>query len=132
VTPVTPVTSIAPTTGSGGGCFIATAAYGSYLHPQVKLLRNFRDDYLLTSVPGRAFVAFYYRCSPPLADIIARHPILRALTRLALTPLFVVIAHPVVSALALVLLIGAVLVSFRRRVDGCATKVCGQSSGRTT
>ena len=102
--------------GSSNQCFIATAAYGSYLHPQVQLLRNFRDEYLLTNAPGRAFVAFYYRHSPPLADFIARHAVLRGVTRLVLTPVVVAIAHPLISAVFLFLLAGALLVSLLRRI----------------
>lgn len=79
--------------GGGGGCFIATAAYGSYLAPQVRILRDFRDSYLLTNAPGRAFVALYYRLSPPVADIIARHELLRLLVRLILTPIVAMVAH---------------------------------------
>lgn len=67
-------------------CFIATAAFGSKLAPAVKLLRTFRDDYLLTNGPGRALVAFYYRHSPPLANYIADREGLRALTRVLLSP----------------------------------------------
>lgn len=104
------------TSGNGNGCFIATAAYGSYLHPQVQLLRDFRDRQLLTNAPGRAFVAFYYRCSPPLADFISRHHVLRSMTRLVLTPLVAAIAHPLISALSLFLLVGAVLMNQLRRV----------------
>ncbi len=59
-------------TNSPGGCFIATAAYGSYLHPFVKTLRDFRDIILLTCSPGKSFVAWYYRVSPPIAEAIAR------------------------------------------------------------
>ena len=52
---------------SGGGCFIATAAYGSPLHPHLDSLRDFRDRFMMTNRPGRALVAFYYRHSSPLA-----------------------------------------------------------------
>lgn len=71
----------------GGGCFIATAAYGTALQPQVRLLKKFRDLRLLTNAPGRAFVKWYYAWSPPIADLIARHPAARLLTRAALLPL---------------------------------------------
>lgn len=87
-----PAIIVVDTGGGGGGCFIATAAYGSYLHPQVRLLREFRDRYLLTNVPGRAFVALYYRVSPPVADFIAHHEMLRLLVRLMLAPVIFVIA----------------------------------------
>ncbi|MHB8123650.1 MAG: MXAN_6640 family putative metalloprotease [Desulfuromonadaceae bacterium] len=101
---------------SGGGCFIATAAYGSYLHPQVQLLRDFRDKYLLTTAPGRAFVTAYYRHSPPLAGFIARHPLLRSVTRLALTPLVMVVAHPAASGATLLLAAVLLYRPLRRRL----------------
>ncbi len=74
----------------GSGCFIATAAYGSYLEEHVQILRNFRDTFLMPSSMGRAFVAFYYRYSPPVADFIARHDTLRAAVRLGLAPVVAV------------------------------------------
>jgi hypothetical protein len=84
--------------GGGGGCFIATAAYGSYLHPQVQILRDFRDTRLLTNLTGRAFVALYYRLSPPIANFIARYEVLRLLVRLLLTPIVFAIAHPTAAS----------------------------------
>lgn len=89
--------------GGGGGCFIATAAYGSYLHPKVAELRAFRDRYLLTNAPGRFFVSVYYRLSPPIADVIARHDWLRSIVRSLLVPLVVAVEHPI-SALVVLLL----------------------------
>jgi len=73
--------------GGGGGCFIATAAYGSYMEPHVAKLRQFRDNILLKSSWGKAFVESYYRYSPPAADFIARHDALKAVVRWGLLPL---------------------------------------------
>lgn len=50
-----------------GGCYIATACYGSYDHPDVLVFRRFRDQSLLTSAVGKSIVAAYYMISPPLA-----------------------------------------------------------------
>ena len=72
---------------SGGGCFIATAAFGSYAEPHVKLLRDFRDQYLLTNMPGRWFVRMYYRHGPFWADLINIHTWCKPIVRLALMPL---------------------------------------------
>ena len=52
-----------------GGCYIATMAYGDYDHPQVLILRDFRDSYLSKSMIGRQFIAFYYRVSPTLVEL---------------------------------------------------------------
>ncbi len=68
------------------GCFIATAAYGSYSAAQVKTLRDFRDHYLLTNTPGRAFVRWYYANSPPAAHFLNQHPALKPVVRGLLLP----------------------------------------------
>ncbi len=101
-------------------CFIATAAYGSYLHPKVQMLRDFRDHHLLTNRWGRAFVTFYYRNSPPLADFISHHDGVRFLVRLLLTPLVCLIAYPLLSLLMLVGgVCGATLLIRRVRFKTC-------------
>jgi hypothetical protein len=79
--------------GSGSGCFIATAAFGSYQAPEVILLQKFRDRILLTNAPGRLFVEYYYRLSPSLANFISHYDSLRSATRLALKPLIFSIQH---------------------------------------
>jgi hypothetical protein len=93
-------------------CFIATAAFGSYLHKDVMVLRQFRDHYLLTNSFGQMLVSAYYKYSPPIANYIARHELLRALTRFALTPIVYVIKYP---SLLLVTLILLGFVIFRKR-----------------
>ncbi|MCX5833440.1 MAG: hypothetical protein NTV99_02800 [Deltaproteobacteria bacterium] len=72
--------------GDGGPCFIATAAYGSPLHPYLGLLREVRDRYIRTSSAGRLFLSVYERYAPSLAALIDRHEILKSLTRVALLP----------------------------------------------
>ncbi|TMH39818.1 MAG: hypothetical protein E6H59_10335 [Betaproteobacteria bacterium] len=54
---------------------------------EVRYLRAFRDRYLLTTGIGHKFVQLYYEYSPPLAEYLRRHDGLRAVTRVALTPL---------------------------------------------
>lgn len=80
---------------SSGGCFIATAAYGTPMAEEVQSLRAFRDRVLLSNPLGRAFVRAYYRLSPPLADFIRERDGLRALMRAALTPLVALARHHV-------------------------------------
>ncbi|MDH3767471.1 MAG: DUF11 domain-containing protein, partial [Gammaproteobacteria bacterium] len=85
--------------GGGGGCFIATAAYGSPLHQHLDVLRDFRDRFMITNRPGRALAAFYYRHSPPLANFIADRDWLRAIARGLLTPIVYTIKYPGLAAL---------------------------------
>jgi uncharacterized repeat protein (TIGR01451 family) len=83
--------------GGGGGCFIATAAYGSHMATEVRYLRAFRDQYLLTNKQGRWFVDQYYRFSPPLADELRTHDGWRSVVRVALWPL-VALSKSIVSS----------------------------------
>ena len=71
----------------GGGCFIATAAYGSLMEPHVRILRDFRDRFLLGNTVGESFVRLYYTYSPPIAHFISKHAILRLLVRISLLPI---------------------------------------------
>ena len=90
--------------GGSGNCFIATAAYGSYLEPEVMVLRKFRDEYLLTNGPGRAFVAWYYRTSPDLAARIADNEPARVVVRLLLSPLVYAVKYPLPAMLSMMLI----------------------------
>ncbi len=90
-------------------CFIATAAYGSALEPQVKVLRAFRDTYLLSTAAGRWLVEQYYQLSPPIADFIRDRESLRAVVRISLTPL-VITAQLAQSVDGMVLLTGIALI----------------------
>jgi hypothetical protein len=71
---------------SGGGCFIATASYGSSMDSHVMLLEKLRDPLLLTNPVGEEFVKLYYAFSPPLADFIEKHETLRKVVRRSLLP----------------------------------------------
>ncbi len=80
--------ALSPAGGSGGGgCFIATAAYGSRMAKDVKVLGRVRDKYLLTNRVGRAFVSLYYNHSPKLANYISSRPLLKGIVRAGLHPL---------------------------------------------
>jgi len=101
--------------GSGSGCFIATAAYGSPLHQHLDSLRDFRDRFMMTNRPGRALVAFYYRYSPPLADFIADRDWLRAIVRGLLMPIVYTIMYPGLVAFLIIILMAAALGRRRHR-----------------
>jgi hypothetical protein len=70
-------------------CFVATAAFGSQMAPQVQTFREFRNRFLLNADWGRQFVRFYYAHSPKYAHIIAESGTLRAIARGFLWPLLV-------------------------------------------
>ena len=63
--------------GPFGWCFIATAAYGTDTAKEIDILREFRDEVLLSNSLGAEFVSFYYKTSPPIADFISQNEALR-------------------------------------------------------
>ena len=65
--------------GSGGGCYVATAVYGSYDCPEVWALRRFRDAFLAKSFLGRGFIRAYYAVSPTLVRLFGGAKWFRAL-----------------------------------------------------
>ena len=67
-------------------CFIATDAYGTPVAEEIQILREFRDEYLLTNSVGQDLVEFYYRVSPPIAEFITEHPSLKLIVRAGLVP----------------------------------------------
>ncbi len=102
----------------GGYCFVATATYGNYDHPFVRILRNFRDDTLAHFRLGRDFIAWYYANSPGLAGFIASHTGARAVSYVLLAPLVAFAAvweyTGPLGKLSLLLLLAGLLV--RRRI----------------
>jgi len=80
----------------GGGCLIATAAYGSELAPQVQLLREIRDNQLMNTESGSAFMGtfneLYYTFSPYIADYERENPLFKEAVKLGLTPMLSTLA----------------------------------------
>ncbi|MCJ7576165.1 MAG: S8 family serine peptidase [Dehalococcoidia bacterium] len=78
-------TDVAPNTRHGStrtGCFIATAAYGTDTAKEIDILREFRDAVLLPNSLGARLVSFYYKASPPVANFISQHEVLRTVVRM--------------------------------------------------
>lgn len=105
--------------GQGGKfCFVATAAFGSYDHPSVQLLRMFRDRFLTRLPGGEQVIAAYYRVGPQAATIIEGHPVLRivaigVLTAAAGLSVPWSLLGPIGSLLGVLLIAGALV--FRRK-----------------
>ncbi|MEM4253537.1 MAG: phosphate ABC transporter substrate-binding protein PstS [Candidatus Nitrosotenuis sp.] len=80
-----------PDSSQGGGCLIATAAYGSELAPQVQMLREIRDGVLLNTKSGTHFVSgfnvLYYTFSPAVADLERDQPVFKEFVKIAITPM---------------------------------------------
>ena len=75
----------------GGGCLIATAAYGSEMAPQVQFLREIRDGKVMTTESGASFMTgfnqFYYSFSPYIADYERENPAFKELVKIGITPM---------------------------------------------
>ena len=84
------------TGGKGGGCLIATAAFGSEMAPQVQFLREIRDNTVLQTESGSAFMMgfnqFYYSFSPTIADYERENPAFKVAVKITLTPLLASLA----------------------------------------
>ena len=80
----------------GGGCLIATAAFGSELAPQIQFLREIRDNTVLQTQSGSAFMTgfnqFYYSFSPTIADYERENPAFKETVKIAITPLLTSLA----------------------------------------
>lgn len=80
-----------PPTEENGGCLIATAAYGSEMAPQVQQLRELRDNTVLSTESGIAFMSefnqFYYSFSPGVADLERENPVFKEIVKVGLTPM---------------------------------------------
>jgi hypothetical protein len=72
------------------GCFVATAAFGVDWSAEVRILRDFRDRYLVTNRPGRVFVRWYYRNGPVAAAFISEFDSVRAVVRALLWPAVII------------------------------------------
>lgn len=86
-----PITSPEENNGENGGCLIATATYGSELAPQVQQLRELRDNTVLKTNSGIAFMTtfnqFYYSFSPAVADFEREQPLFKEVMKVTLTPM---------------------------------------------
>ena len=87
---------INPYEEEGGGCLIATAAYGSELAPQVQMLREIRDNQLMNTESGSAFMStfneLYYTFSPYIADMERESPVFKEIVKAGLTPMLSTLA----------------------------------------
>jgi len=76
---------------NGGGCLIATAAYGSEMAPQVQLLREIRDNKVMSTEAGASFMTgfnqIYYSFSPVIADYERENPLFKEAVKISLTPM---------------------------------------------
>lgn len=78
-----------------GACFVATAAFGSAMQPEVELLRRFRDERLASHAAGMLFIRIYNVVGPRLAGQVRRSPLCRSIARAAIRAVCVVLRRGV-------------------------------------
>jgi hypothetical protein len=114
--------SVTATFKFGTGCFIATAAYGTPMAEEIQILRQFRDEYMLTNPVGKVLVDVYYAVSPPIAKFITEHSSLRQTVRAGLAPAVAMSTAVTNTSLAekaailgLLLVVALAILAIRRR-----------------
>jgi len=121
--------------GAGSRCCAATAAYGTPVAEEIEILREFRDEYLLTSPVGKGLMEFYYRVSPPIAEFITEHPSLKPVVRAGLAPAVVMSTVAVnttmpdkIAIIGLLVLVSVVLAAWATRRRGRGPEhTCGRN-----
>ena len=95
----------------------------------IQILRGFRDEYLLTNPVGQAFVDFYYKTSPPMAEFITEHPGLKPIVRAGLLPAVAMSAVAIsttpaekIAIIGLLVLVSVVLAVWAKRRRGKVPK----------
>jgi hypothetical protein len=96
IRPPSTTPQIPPVSSDGGGCLIATAAFGSEMAPQVQFLREIRDNTVMNTQSGATFMTgfnqFYYSFSPAVADYERENPVFKEMVKVSLTPLLTSLA----------------------------------------
>ena len=99
----------------GGPCALVKAAEASYLEPHIGVIRQFRDEQLMTDTLGRKAVRLYYNNSPTVVEYLDQHEWANVATRLAVTPIVYSIAYPGLSGMVFISLAGIAFIYLRRR-----------------
>jgi len=82
----------------GATCFVATVAYGNTQHPNVVILRDWRDTHLSKSLAGKFFIAAYWKVGPALAKTVSKSDLLRKLSRKLLDMVVSVVIHQLTNS----------------------------------
>jgi hypothetical protein len=100
-------------------CFIATATFGSALHPYLNILRQFRDQILLKYSFGKKFVKWYYKNGPQGAHWIEKNDFIKPFVKLLLIPLigiaYALLNHFVILNIFILILLGMIIVFLKKQ-----------------